>query len=65
MENIRNIIDYARLPMLSAKKSTEISNRTSHQYDLLSQEMAASDADAEPTVDYNRQNQDLYAYIEH
>lgn len=34
-------------------------------YDLLSQEMAASDADAEPTVDYNKQNQDLYAYIEH
>lgn len=47
------------------KKSTEMSSRASHQYDILSQEMAASDADAEPTVDYNKQNQDLYAYIEH
>lgn len=39
--------------------------RQVRQYDLLSQEMASSDADAEPTIDYNKQSQDLYAYIEH
>lgn len=53
------------LNIVKWEKEKAQASKLTKQYDLLSQEMASSDADAEPTVDYNRQNQDLYAYIEH
>lgn len=53
------------LNLVKWEKEKAQASKLTKQYDLLSQEMAASDADAEPTVDYNKQNQDLYAYIEH
>jgi Ca2+-binding RTX toxin-like protein len=54
-----------QLNLVKWEKEKAQASKLTKQYDLLSQEMAASDADAEPTVDYNKQNQDLYAYIEH
>ncbi|PTH78876.1 calcium-binding protein [Aeromonas veronii] len=53
------------LNLVKWEKEKAQASKLTKQYDLLSQEIAASDADAEPTVDYNKQNQDLYAYIEH